>query len=168
MEGPNGLGKSATARALSRETGWPYYDDPNSPDVASLSADYFKGHDYGSLCMAVQTGADVILDRSFPSQVVYSRLYGRQYDVWSCSDLEEILSEVPYACIMASSKQSPEDALMMLHRRGVDLPMSEPEWIRSTIEYNRYLLDSKLVWHFAYAENQIYSNVEEILKIARS
>lgn len=82
FEGPDGCGKTNISQALSQLIGVPYFKNTNEWDFFENDPSYFvNALTYGDpyfLSYLKQTGASVILDRSYPSEWVYSKVFGRK------------------------------------------------------------------------------------------
>lgn len=86
LEGPSGSGKTAFGQYLSERLGVPYvkieFEDEHLLPGGSegIAFRYRLSLARGILDAIIQVGAPAILDRSYPSELVYSRLDGRDID----------------------------------------------------------------------------------------
>lgn len=92
-DGPDGCGKTEMARELSKRLNVPYFknnDDHkyflSDPTYFANAARYVETH-FTSYLEA--TGASIILDRSWPSEWIYSQALGRQTDFKVLRELDE-------------------------------------------------------------------------------
>lgn len=152
VEGPDGLGKTTFCALLSESLGFPVYKDDFSSRGLELSREYITGHDRGSVMMAVQTDADVILDRSFPSEAVYSRVFGRAFNSLSCDHLDWEVSEHRHLAVMISSQGASAGWKLAMERGNSDL--NEEDWLRVWDHYRYYVDNSRMKWHTVYAEDR--------------
>lgn len=81
FEGPDGCGKSNISQALSELTGIPYFKNKDEWSAFADDPAYFvNALSYGDpyfLSYLEQTRASVIIDRWYPSEWVYSKIFGR-------------------------------------------------------------------------------------------
>lgn len=89
------------AHELSRLTGIPYFKNKHEWQVPDLRDDegyFIDVMRYGDLGMLsqflMQTGTSVILDRSWPSEKVYSHVFGRETDEEALRRLDQIYHEM--------------------------------------------------------------------------
>lgn len=78
LEGPDGCGKTEISRALSKEIGIPYFKVDSERD--NWEHDTFKHalwFDYTLPQLLRVTKSSFIADRGYPSEWVYSRVFGR-------------------------------------------------------------------------------------------
>jgi thymidylate kinase len=84
FEGCDKVGKTEMARELSSRLQVPYFKNKAEWKAFSLEPDYFvKALRYGDpyfYTFLRDTKTSVILDRSYPSEWVYSKVYGRKTD----------------------------------------------------------------------------------------
>jgi thymidylate kinase len=84
FEGCDKVGKTEMARELSKRTEIPYFKNKSEWKAFSSDPDYFvKALRYGDpyfYTFLRDTKTSVILDRSYPSEWVYSRVYDRKTD----------------------------------------------------------------------------------------
>ena len=82
FEGPDGCGKTNISQALGKVLGVPYFKNTNEWEYFEADPSYFvNALSYGDpyfLSYLEQTGASVILDRSYPSEWVYSKVFNRE------------------------------------------------------------------------------------------
>lgn len=82
FDGPDKCGKTEMARELARRLEIPYFKNTAEWDAFSHSPDYFAnamkyGDDYFYRFLR-DTGVSCVLDRSYPSEWVYSKVYKRK------------------------------------------------------------------------------------------
>lgn len=84
FDSADGTGKTNIAQGLSKRLGVPYFKNTRERKFFERDPGYFvKALKYGDpyfVTYLKQTGASVILDRSYPSEWVYSRALGRPTD----------------------------------------------------------------------------------------
>jgi chloramphenicol 3-O-phosphotransferase len=87
FEGPDMVGKTSIARALSAKTGTPYFKRSGETDAFARSPDpqtfFYNTLVYAGTFLAdflEQVRPAVIMDRSYPSERVYATVYGRETD----------------------------------------------------------------------------------------
>lgn len=98
FSGPDGCGKTHMAKELSKRLGIPYFKNEGEWSHFEKGDDYFvqcmRYGDYGFFSQyLMQTGSSVILDRSWPSEWVYSRAFGRPTDDHVLGELDLIYSQ---------------------------------------------------------------------------
>lgn len=85
FDGPDGCGKTNMAQELSRRLNVPYFKNQRELMFFEVDPGYFcRAMKYGDpyFCSYLkQTGASVILDRSFPAEWVYAQAFGRETDM---------------------------------------------------------------------------------------
>lgn len=83
-EGPDRVGKSEIALALAKKYGIPYIKNTSEWSAGLRNKDYFvntlRYAEPYFLSYLKQSGASVVLDRSYPSEQVYSEAFGRTTD----------------------------------------------------------------------------------------
>jgi thymidylate kinase len=84
LEGCDKVGKSEIARAISKKYGIPYIKNTSEWSAGLRNPDYFvntlRYAEPYFLSYLKQSGASVVLDRSYPSEWVYSEAFGRTTD----------------------------------------------------------------------------------------
>lgn len=84
FEGCDKVGKSEMANELSRRLSIPYYKNKSEWDAFAKDPGYFvNALRYGDpyfYSFLRDTGTSVVLDRSYPSEWTYSKVYGRKTD----------------------------------------------------------------------------------------
>lgn len=161
VEGPDGLGKSTLCAKLSEKLGYPVYKDANSDDGLLKHREYILGHDTGTMNMAMLTDADVILDRSFPSEVVYSHAMKRDYDRKAYETMEWELKFRKHLAVLVTCQSRDAGWEMALYRGVSDI--QESAWKRLWDEYWYYVQHSQLEWYKVFAEDQLEVQVLQIL-----
>jgi len=85
LDGPDGCGKTNIAKAIAKKYRAPYFKNECELPRFATDPDYFRNAmKYGDPYFASylkQTGASVTLDRSFPSEYVYSLVFDRESDL---------------------------------------------------------------------------------------
>ena len=85
FEGPDQCGKTEIGTRLSKLLNIPYFKNDNERKGFKDDEDYFvnmlKYSDPFFISYLKQSNANVILDRSFPSEYVYSKAFSRQTDL---------------------------------------------------------------------------------------
>lgn len=107
FEGPDGCGKTNMAAELSRMTSIPTFKNRGEWDNFEKPDDYFvkcmRFGDFGYFSQFLkQTGTSVILDRSWPSEAVYSRVLGRKTDHGVIDALDDIYSLMGTKIVIAT------------------------------------------------------------------
>ncbi len=84
LEGPDGCGKTNIAKELAKRLSIPYFKNQRESMFFEKDPGYFvRAMKYGDpyFCDYLkQTGASVVLDRSYPSEWVYAQAFQRQTD----------------------------------------------------------------------------------------
>ena len=98
LDGPDSCGKSEMATALSEVTGIPYFKNTSEWDAFENDPSYFiNALRYGDSYFfnyLKQTKSNVILDRSYPSEWVYSKVFNRQTDEIFLKQIDDLASEL--------------------------------------------------------------------------
>ena len=98
FEGPDGCGKTNMAHGLSGKIGAPYFKNKDEWKHFQDDPSYFvNALTYGDpyfLSYLEQTGASVILDRSYPSEWVYSRVFGRETNTTALEFIDRKYAEL--------------------------------------------------------------------------
>ncbi len=85
FDGPDKCGKTEMANELSKRSGIPYFKNKSEWDAFNSDPNYFQNAlKYGDTffySFLRDTGTSVILDRSYPSEWVYSLVFGRDRDI---------------------------------------------------------------------------------------
>lgn len=130
FDGPDKCGKTEMATELSRRLGIPYFKNTAEWDAFAKSPDYFAnamkyGDDYFYRFLR-DTGISCILDRSYPSEWVYSRVYKRKTFGDALKKVDTIASSfgtkiiIPYRSSYLGMKDDiheiGEEELVELHR----------------------------------------------------
>ena len=102
FEGVDGSGKSTLAKLVGDKLGYPVYKDNRGIELGLEPLD-IQGHDRGSVEMAVQTGVNVIFDRSFPSDAVYGPVESKQWAPGQVQHLDRRVSQVPHLAVLVQT-----------------------------------------------------------------
>lgn len=98
FDGPDMCGKTQMAQALSKRLGVGYFKNKRESKFFREDPGYFqKALKYGDPFFASylkQTGASVIMDRSYPSEYVYSRVFGRETNADILRMVDTMFSDV--------------------------------------------------------------------------
>jgi thymidylate kinase len=98
FEGPDMCGKSQIAEELSKQLQVPTFKNTGEWKVGLDSTDYFKNLlIYGGTFLTDfldQTEASVILDRFYPSEMVYAKHFGRETDLTVLKKIDEKFSNL--------------------------------------------------------------------------
>jgi thymidylate kinase len=98
LEGPDCCGKTNIAHELSRIFEIPYFKNTNEWEYFEKDDSYFlnalKYSEPFNTSFFKQTGTSVILDRSYPSEFVYSRLFNRDTDLELLKKIDIAYSEL--------------------------------------------------------------------------
>lgn len=93
LEGPDQCGKTEIGNKLSELLKIPYFKNDNERQGFKDDKDYFinmlKYSDPFFLSYLRQSKSNVILDRSFPSEYVYSKAFNRETDIESLKWVDE-------------------------------------------------------------------------------
>ena len=96
FDGADKVGKTEISKELSKVIDIPYFKNKSEWDAFSKEPSYFLNSlRYGApyfLNFLKDTGTSVILDRAYPSEWVYSKVYGRPTDEKMLSYLDELAS----------------------------------------------------------------------------
>lgn len=92
FEGPDSCGKTHMAKSLSKVTGIPYFKNNDEHRYFIKDPQYFihaiRYVDTYFTSYLETTGASIILDRSWPSEWIYSKVMNRQTDLAVLKDLD--------------------------------------------------------------------------------
>lgn len=109
LEGPDQCGKTEMSKELSRLLGIPYFKNKSEWSAFDKDPNYFvNALRYGDpyfYSFLADTGTSVVLDRSYPSEWVYSRVFGRQTDDDALRRIDDIAAKAG-ACIIAPYRTS--------------------------------------------------------------
>jgi len=98
FEGPDGCGKTNISQALSEMINVPYFKNTSEWEFFENDPSYFiNALSYGDpyfLSYLKQTGAGVILDRSYPSEWVYSKVFNRETNNAALEFIDEKYAEL--------------------------------------------------------------------------
>ena len=98
FEGPDGCGKTNIAKALEEKIGVPYFKNESEWSCFEDDPSYFiNAITYGDpyfLSYLRQTQASVIMDRWYPSEWVYPRIFGRETDYGILRTLDNQAAEL--------------------------------------------------------------------------
>lgn len=96
--GPDMTGKSNIAAALAEDTGIPVFKNSGEWKTELDSEDYFVNLlKFGGpflMDFMKQTGSEVILDRFYPCELVYSRAFGRDTDMKAITWMDNEFSKL--------------------------------------------------------------------------
>jgi len=112
MEGHDKAGKTTIAEALSKQISYPIFKDPRRKQI-------IKHNDTSA---AVQAGLllanfmhctkpDIILDRFYPSEIVYSQVLNRKTNIWDLWKTDRIMANTEariILCYKSNIKQKDE------------------------------------------------------------
>lgn len=106
--GPDMTGKSNIAQALSKEIGIPVFKNTGEWSTRLSSEDYFVNllRFGGPFLMNFieQTDTNVILDRFYPCEMVYSKVFGRSTDMEVIDWMDKQFSKIGGAFIICLKK----------------------------------------------------------------
>ena len=98
FEGPDQCGKTEIGIKLSKILNIPYFKNDNERQGFKDDEDYFinmlKYSDPFFLSYLRQSKSSIILDRSFPSEYVYSKAFGRETDIDALKWVDEQYSRL--------------------------------------------------------------------------
>jgi hypothetical protein len=97
FDGPDKCGKTEMATELSKRIGIPYFKNTSEWSAFENDPDYFRNAlKYGDsyfYSFLRDTGTNVILDRSYPSEWVYSKVFDRERDENVLRSIDNIASQ---------------------------------------------------------------------------
>lgn len=98
FDGPDGCGKTNMAREVSSRLDVPYFKNQREFMFFEDDPGYFvRAMKYGDpyFCDYLrQTKASIILDRSYPSEWVYSQAFGRPTEMWAIRMVDELYADL--------------------------------------------------------------------------
>lgn len=129
LEGPDGCGKTNIGQELARRLNVPYFKNQRESMFFEADPGYFvRAMKYGDpyVCSLLkQTGHSVILDRSYPSEWVYSQAFSRPTDMKMLGLVDGMYADVglkivvPYRTNYSKVKDQfaaiNEQKLLMIH-----------------------------------------------------
>lgn len=129
LDSCDGCGKTEMGKALSKMLGIPYFKNEGEWDNFEKDNAYFKNvlhyADPYFLSYLGQSKASVILDRAFPSEWVYSKVFGRETDETQLKKSDEayralgtkiiIPFRTSYDKVVDEFKSINEDSLKKIH-----------------------------------------------------
>ncbi len=104
--GADGTGKTEMSTELSKRLGIPRFKNKGEWDHFGRDDAYFANvmrfGDYGFFSQyLVQTGASVIMDRGYPCEHVYSKVFGRQTDEAVLARIDEVYASIDAHIVVA-------------------------------------------------------------------
>jgi thymidylate kinase len=145
VEGPDGVGKSSFCDLLSRRMRWPVYKHEGDWLAGSMNTLETQSHDRGIVgLLSVLVWTDVILDRSFPTEMVYDRALGRKFDQLEVVDLDARMSRLPHMAVLLSFSD-PTVGVVQAQERGMD-ELTPEQWKRVWEGYESYVRSSRMTW----------------------
>lgn len=88
VEGVDGSGKTSVCELLSKATGYPIVKMPRMKEFFSNNAEEMSKF-FNEIIVQIPRG--FVLDRGFPSSLVYSKVYNREFDLSYIKDIEKKL-----------------------------------------------------------------------------
>lgn len=164
VEGPDGMGKTTLCSELSGRLNCPVYKPKMHPNGMHLTDDLILGHDTGSvgLAMDVANRADVILDRSFPTQVAYSNAFVRSVGA-EYGAMDSRMAKVPHLGVMLLAPDDPVVAFReTVKARGVN-DIKEYQWVSIHEGYRLYLANSHMLWLTLDGTSPVLTQVEAVM-----
>lgn len=159
FEGVDGSGKSTLARLVGDKLGYAVYKDNRGIELGLDPLD-IQGHDRGSVEMAIQTGADVIFDRSFPSDAVYGPVENKQWAPEQVRRLDERVSQVPHLGVHVRL-QYYDDALA---RRPEIEGWPAGAWLEMNDAYDAYVKQSSMRWITIEGSQPLHLMLEAVMR----
>lgn len=162
VEGIDGAGKTTLCANLEARLGFPVYKPIGAPLTTGMSTLESQGHDRGAIgVLSALGGADLIMDRSFPSEFVYSSVFQRQYDEGTVFALDALVSQMEHLLVICTFR-APTMGYRLAKRRGVQ-DLTESEWCTAWSLYEEYM-DSTLMSYFkCFGEDTLIDNVDGVL-----
>jgi len=155
LEGIDGAGKSTLGTAISERFGMPLYTCPRSP-LAGQAVEESQAEDRAAVAMAICVGAEVIFDRSFPSEYVYgTALRKREYDQLELDRIDRQVAGVPHLGVLLRFN-SPWDA------KGRDTQWDNGVFSELDALYLEYVKRTAMRWIQLDATAPVESHVEAI------
>lgn len=163
VEGPDGAGKSTLCSALGDRLNCPVYKPVGSPLKTGMSTVESQGHDRGAISLLTQVAehADVVMDRSFPSEIVYSTLFQRDFDIGQSWLLDEAVARVPHLGVLVSFPDR-SDGWAIASGRGIP-DLTEFEWRLAWKGYGDYAAQSRMSWLILDGDDSTEYLVERVL-----
>lgn len=157
LEGIDGVGKSTLAAALSQRTGIPVYTCPRTP-MEGQSVAESQAEDRAAIGMALTLGADVIMDRSFPSEWVYGRVHEREFDDVLTLELDQSVARAGGIGVLLGFSDLADAWSRM------DGHIGDPELLRDLHEhYEEYVHRSSMGWVRLDAGASVEENLGQLL-----
>lgn len=162
VEGPDGTGKSTLCSELSDRLGCRLFKPVGSP-LDGMTTVESQGHDRGAIGALIEVAdrVDLVMDRSFPSELVYSSMFGRDFDEQAAWDLDRRVSEASHLGILVTFAD--QTGFAVAHARGVD-DLTASQWTESWHRYDRYVERSAMTWLRIDGEDPVPRMVERVMK----
>lgn len=109
FDGPDGSGKTTLAKRISKELNLPYHKNPyehsewKHPERYKLMLRYT---DLYFLTYLKNSGSDVVLDRCWTTEWVYSQVFNRGFDESFLKELDELTLQVPDSVVIITTRTS--------------------------------------------------------------
>jgi dCMP deaminase len=156
------------AAELSRRLNIPVYK-PLVQDGLYTDRSYIYGHDAGSSDLAILLAdrVDMIFDRTFVSEAVYSRVYNRvfQRDIPDAvyDSYDSRMSKVPHIAFLFDGISDLESTFDIVRSRGVD-DILQPQWEDIVKGYRAYMARSAMNWKLVQTGNDVLGMVESAIR----
>lgn len=141
IEGVDGTGKSTLARELGDRLLMPVYKEVATPLTTGKSVEASQAEDATALALAIQTNANVIFDRFFPSEFAYGHAYNRSINMPLLAAADKALAEVDHLCVQLYFRNADDFA-----SRIVDKEVEPKYWRKLNDGFRRWRVLSKCRW----------------------
>lgn len=156
FEGVDGSGKTTLIDEVHRRTFFPIYRVDETPMDGTRTVAESQAANRASIEMALAVNADVLLDRSFVSEWVYSTVFGREFDAWAIGYLDVRLKESEGHLAVLLWFEKPEDALRRLKPGDHISTISQAFDLQ--LEYSNYVDRSLMQWLVLDANDTVEHN----------
>ena len=151
LDGPDGSGKTTVAQLLHEKTGLPIIKMPRMPEYFKTNAEEMSKLFNETIIQF--SDFSFILDRGFPSSMVYSKVFNRNEDLSYLAYITKVLHPKIYI-LTATDKE-------LFRRKPVDEIIPKEDRIKINVEYQRLagIMNWKLIDTTDLEDTQVCSQI---------